>query len=243
MSPERNVPCYGTGVVCGPRGGLSDTRTGPGAIGVHDGHLEVQDRMPFRLRRLDETIHCALVLDLGNSRTAGLIIDDFDYDATSSRRDMHMVPLAVQSYQSGEAGPYGAGTASGGVVPSLLVAEDLAEQTISCLRVGDTAEQMEKQARTLWKKKERLPRFSFVSPKLAFWDDSPIGELGVLRRDGDHNTARIADTVPDGHRRRLAKESDLIGEMVLELIEQAETQINRWAETTTVSMCTGRPSS
>jgi hypothetical protein len=213
---------------------MSDTRTGPAEIGVHESGLELQGRAPFRLSRRDETVHCALVLDLGNSRTAGLIIDDFDGDhALSTRRDMHMVPLVLQSYQSGETEPSGTGTALSGVVPSLLVAENQGGLTISCLRVGDTAEQMEKQARTLWKKKGRLPRFSFASPKLAFWDDSPIEELGVLKRDGDRNAAQITDTLPEEHRRRLAKESDLIGEMVLELLEQAETQINRWAESTT----------
>lgn len=173
-------------------------------------------------------MRCALVLDLGNSRTAGLILDDYQFDQTASRRNMHIIPLEPMDYASGS----GKGAAGGGVMDSVLTAEDLdgrvpGYRPLSFMRAGNLARTLEKRVRGKAPGGERV-RTSFASPKLTFWSEEEINGLRVVVR-GTGEQVELGKATEE-QRRRLRRESDLVGEMVLELLEQAETQINRWAE-------------
>lgn len=220
-------PYYGTGAVPGEGGGLADTREAPKGVWVGGGRLQEPEGSAFRLAR-GAPVRCALVLDLGNSRTAGLILDDYQFDQTASRRDMHIIPLEPVDYASGG----GRGAAGGGVMDSVLTAEDLGERIsgyrpLSFMRAGNLAWTLEKRVRGKTPTGERV-RTSFASPKLTFWSEERIDGLRVVVR-GTGEQVELGEATEE-QRHRLERESDLVGEMVLELLEQAETQVNRWAE-------------
>ena len=202
----------------GFRGGTegTDTLCGSVSIDVRDAHLAVLEgnpRLPRHGEANAEEIHCALVLDLGNSRTAGLIIEDYDGD------DFHVLPLRL-------ADPHSSGDVEdgNGVFESVMAGEwrEEDQRPQSLFRLGKTARTLEKWARS------KVPIGYDVfcsSPKRFFWDRGNGAYGFSIRKSGGQGVENVRTDIPNPPEVR----ADLIGEMVVELLEQAEGQINRWA--------------
>lgn len=195
-----------------------DSRDGEGQISLSDGQVAWEQpglRLP---RRGGMEIHCALVLDLGNSRSAGVILDDFDGD------DFHVIPLELKGF-GGVPGD------DGGVFNSIITIEAPRHKSwerISCIRCGRRAEDLARKVHD--QNAGGSYEYSFASPKLTFWDDD------------EQFQKRVGFVIPAGEKMRVAppkentepaarfrSRSDLIGEMVVELLEQGESNANRWA--------------
>ncbi len=238
----------------GARTGFVDTRDGSAPFSVHGGGVGERlsrDGAGILPRRqavgsgndsqtilgAAREIHCALVLDLGNSRTSGIVIDDFD--CQEQNYSFHIVPLALEGYSR----EHSLADVDEAVFGSVITTEqiDLKETgwaPLSCARVGKTAHRLSKQTRNI-PSAQRLA-FAFVSPKLDFWDDHPIQGVGFVHRAMNGSEAPdilSGGEVPEELRNRVLRKSDLIGEMVVELVEQAEAQVNRWASKTTERNC------
>lgn len=215
----------GTGVYFDKGKTPVDTRLGNHSFAIGNGELSLSDTSGLELPRSRDDqreIECALVLDLGNSRTAGLILDDFRCP-NDNQFTFHIVPLSLSDYFSKE-------TSESIVSDSVLVAED-SPLSSSCLRTGETAVKLEKIVRN--NPDSFRYQFSFTSPKLSFWDGTRIDTAGPVsfarRKEGMGEKVEL-DVPPLERSGRLVHRSDLIGEMVVELLEQAESQINHWAE-------------
>ena len=230
MTMTMEPPFLGTGLFPDSTGkGLVDARKGDFHFRVQNGRLVLNDatgensvRLP-RVTPQFREIHCALVLDLGNSRTAGLVLDDFDCPQ-DHMVTFHIVPLQLTDY-------FDNSEDASIVSDSVLVAESRSKP-VSCLCVGKTAAKLEKLARNDPDSFHQA-QFAFAAPKLFFWSQERIDmsdPLVVVERSGKE-AVNLVDPADDV-KKRLVKRCDLLGEMVVELIEQAETKINRWAEST-----------
>lgn len=195
-----------------------DTRDGDGQISLSAGHVAWEQpglRLPGRG---DKEIHCALVLDLGNSRSAGVILDDFDGAA------FHVIPLELKGF-GGVPGD------DGGVFNSIITIEaprHTGWERISCMRCGRRAEDLARKVHG--QNAGGSYEYSFASPKLSFWDDDEqfLERVGFVFPAGEKMRVLPSKENPKSAA-RFRSRSDLIGEMVVELLEQGESNVNRWA--------------
>jgi len=196
--------------------------------------LEIGPAIQVVVHPVSEPISAALVVDLGNTRSFGLLLDDVTHP-----EEMQVYPLEIRNY-SGWADSY----ETSGVFQSHVCLEAIAPfehpsfpadkafygRPLSPLRTGTVARGLMNLAAGIGQ--QANGRYAQVSPKRFFWDHDPARfnwKAVCAEEKAFFNPRGILYDRWLGER-RIAPEnmprSTLLGAMVVELFSQAEMQLN-----------------
>lgn len=213
---------------------IFDTRLIDAMDLVSDMTLAIGEDIQVIMHPVSEPVSAALIVDLGNTRSFGLLLDDITHP-----RDMQIHALEIRDY-SGETDTY----TQAGVFASHVCLETVAPvehpnyplqkaiygRPLSPIRTGEVARSLMLQATEFEQKGSG--RFAQVSPKRFFWDNDParfnwravcaetkscIAPQGILYDRWLRDCRITPEHMP---------RATLIGAMVVELLSQAEMQLN-----------------
>lgn len=189
------------------------------------------------LHPVAQAVNAALVVDLGNTRSFGLLLDDVNHAS-----EMRIHPLQIREYSSWTDSHTTNGVFASHVClektppfdhPELPPTQNRFGRPLSGIRTGEAARSLMLQISEF--DQQPSGRVAQVSPKRFFWDHDPVrfkwkagsvAEKRCVEPEGVLYDAWLKD-------RRITSEtmppSTLIGAMVIEMFDQAEMQLNQLA--------------